>query len=248
MVYFFDGSIESYKLYFASRFADFPSTRHANTSNRLELLLRLFSELLLPIGIIAIVVLVNYCFKNNSPYKTRDTNKSLLFFLLVGLSASLPLMVTFEQRGFYLNTSLPFFALSLAALSSERLTEFENGLALKFKSKIGLKILLNSIIIAGIGFTLWQMGKPKRDVEKLSDLKIISRLVKNGSTICTTSNNWNDWSLHNYFQRFYQISLKDSPTDCNYFICTKEESKTQKPNYKQIELGTLYYNIYSKVK
>lgn len=94
--------LESYKVYFASRFPGFPNTPHANTANRFYLFFELLIELLPPIILsIAIFLFIKWKFRIVIPV-TIEQKRISFFFLLIGLIASIPLMVSFEQRFFTL--------------------------------------------------------------------------------------------------------------------------------------------------
>lgn len=229
---------ESYTLYFKSRFPNFPNTPHSNTGNRLRLLVTLSKELLLPAAVVLILAAIAY-FK--SKVVAIQKSNSALFFLLVGFSASLPIMVSYEQRGFYLNTAMPYFALALALVFNSA----NNALNGIIKPKITQYSLI-TIAIVGIGITVFMAGKPKRDADKLADVQVLKLLSGNNTIIYTNLSLWNDWSFHNYLQRFGQISLSLDSVTSPYFVIPKTEKQTPPPGYTLVDAPTKYINVYKK--
>jgi hypothetical protein len=172
--------------------------------------------------------------------------QNALFFLLIGISASLPLMVTFEQRGFYLNTSLPYFALALASYSENWLSDFQKSGLISTRIQRRIPVLLISIASLGIIGLLYFSGKPKRDSEQLNDFNIISKMVGKEGKMITTKACWENYTLHNYLQRYCQISLYYACDDCPYMIIPKNEYQSVSPEFQKLTLHTTYFNIYKR--
>lgn len=227
-----------YRQYFESRFPNFPNTPHSNTGNRLLLLSRLAAELLVPAILIAVLSVANY-FRNKKA--SFQKSNSALFFALVALSASLPIMVSYEQRGFYLNTSIPYFALALALWFSPA----NNALNASLKAK-ALHIAFISVAVIGIDLTLFMAGKPKRDADKLADVQTLRTLVGNNTIVYTDTTLWDDWSFHNYLQRYAQISLSlDQPTQ-GYFVVPKSAPQNPPPGFVPLAANTKFVAVYKK--
>lgn len=220
---------ESYVLYFKSRFPNFPNTPHSNTGNRAQLLVNLLQELAMPLGLIAFLAVANYLHKKPE-YISKANQGKAWFFLLVAFSASLPIMVSYEQRGFYLNTSMPYFAMAMA-LAFAPLTGAFEGVSIKFIN--GFKILLLIAFVAGIGLTVVKAGRPKRDGDKLAAVEAIKKICPKGSIIYCNKSLWADWSLHNYLQRFAEIGLsKDEAAEGGFYIKFRTEDEDTIPiNY-----------------
>jgi hypothetical protein len=219
---------ESYVLYFKSRFPNFPNTPHSNTGNRLQLLQNLLQELAMPLGLIAFLAVANYLHKKPN-YISKANMPKAWFFLLVALSASLPIMVSYEQRGFYLNTSMPYFAMAMA-LAFSPLTGAFDGVSHKFIN--GFKTVLLIAFVAGIGLTFAKAGQYKRDTNRLTAIEEIKKLAPKGSIIYCNKSLWSDWSLHNYLQRFAEIGLSynEANRGC-YYIKLKSDKTPVSSNY-----------------
>jgi len=232
---------ESYVLYFKSRFPNFPNTPHSNTGNRLQLLQNLLQELAMPLGLIAFLALANYLHKKPAYISKGNTGKAW-FFLLVALSASLPIMVSYEQRGFYLNTSMPYFAMAIAVAFAP-LTGAFDGISQRFIN--GFKILLLMGFIAGIGLTFAKAGEYKRDADRLTAIKEIKKFAPKGSIIYCNKSLWADWSLHNYLQRFAEIGLsKDEPVPYGLYIQFKTDKTPVPDTYMPHDKGREWVDVY----
>jgi hypothetical protein len=232
---------ESYVLYFKSRFPNFPNTPHSNTGNRLQLLQNLVQELAMPLGLIAFLALANYLHKKPEYISKANTGKAW-FFLLVALSASLPIMVSYEQRGFYLNTSMPYFAMAIAVAFAP-LTRAFDGINHKFLN--AFKAVLVVAFIAGLGLTVIKVGQYKRDADRLSAIAILKKITPKGSIIYCNKSLWADWSLHNYLQRFGEISLSQKePVPYGLYIQLKTDKTPVPDTYMPHDKGCEWVDVY----
>jgi 4-amino-4-deoxy-L-arabinose transferase-like glycosyltransferase len=232
---------ESYVLYFKSRFPNFPNTPHSNTGNRAQLLVNLLQELAMPLGLIAFLAVANYLHKKPD-YISKANKGKAWFFLLVALSASLPIMVSYEQRGFYLNTSMPYFAMAMA-LAFAPLTNAFEGVSHKFIN--GFKILLLIAFVVGIGLTVVKAGRAKRDGDKLAAVEAIKKICPKGSIIYCNKSLWADWSLHNYLQRFGEIGLSyNAPPKGSIYIQLKGDSTFAEGDYYPVKTDSKWVDVY----
>lgn len=221
---------ESYVLYFKSRFPNFPNTPHSNTGNRAQLLINLVQELAMPLGLIAFLALANYLHKKPE-YISKANKSKAWFFLLVALSASLPIMVSYEQRGFYLNTSMPYFAMAMAVAFAPLTNAFE-GINHKFLN--AFKGVLVVAFIAGLALTVVKAGKPKRDADMLHDVYKMKEYLGEGSTVYCNAELWTNWSFHNYLQRFGNISLSRNTASPDSFFVQRRGDKTPAPKIQYL--------------
>ncbi|HEY4798385.1 MAG TPA: glycosyltransferase family 39 protein, partial [Bacteroidia bacterium] len=113
----------------------------STVDSRFYLIGRLGQELL---PSLALSLVLFFIFRKK---KTQAKNyfRHILFFLLIGISASFPLIVTLEQRGFYLVTSLPFFGIAIAIICAPYLSpvvEKINPSAISFRIFRAFTVLL----------------------------------------------------------------------------------------------------------
>jgi 4-amino-4-deoxy-L-arabinose transferase-like glycosyltransferase len=239
-------ALESFKTYFGIRFVNTFNNVGATTGNRFELLIRLINELL-PLAILSLLILILSRKQKSKDLTIKDGTKRILWFILIGLSGSMPLMVTLEQRGFYLVTALPYFALAFALLLAPRLT---NLFALMSGSSLGLKLFKGfsaALLLASIVFVFTSIGETKRDKEMLQDVYTFGKLIPRGEIVSIPTEMWNDWNFQTYMVRHNYISLEVNDTTNNYFLIRKDLPTSLVPEiYHLINDKTAFINVYSK--
>jgi len=239
-------ALESFKTYFGIRFVNTFNNVGATTGNRFELLIRLINELL-PLAILSLLILIISRKQKSKDLTIKDGTKRILWFILIGLSGSMPLMVTLEQRGFYLVTALPYFAIAFALLLASRLT---NLFAKMSESSLGLKLFKgfsSALLLGSIVFVFTCIGKTKRDKEMLQDVYAFGKLIPCGEIVSIPTEMWNDWNFQTYMVRHNYISLEVNDTTNNYFLIRKDlpASLVPKP-YHLLNDKTAFINVYSK--
>ncbi len=237
--YFYEPAFQSYSTYFQSRLVGTFAHKQNTTSFRGTTLINIFEELLMPIGF----CLVFFFFSNVK--KIIISKKSILFFL-IGLSASLPLMVTLEQRRFYITPSIPFFIFSLSLLF---FPFFNEGL-LKLKTMKRHLRLLNifqlGVIIITSCLIFLQVFSPSRDKQLISDLKKLKLTLPQKTILSTQQDVFEVYENHAYFQRYGKFSLID--TLGNNFCIVKKNNKisSQTANYKLQKDTFCLFDLYKK--
>lgn len=223
------------------------SIQHVSTENdRFYLIKQLGLELLSPFILIVILAML-LKLRGFRIQQTPEQKKYMLLFLLIGVSASFPLIVTLEQRRFYLATSLPYFAIALAFIISPALQKWVDTLSVSTKKfrVIGVSSFL--IFAFAISYSLSFFGKTLRDQDKLHDIYALGPIISKDKTILVYPETWDDWGLHNYFVRHYNISLaKDDNDTYTYFLVDKQLNRIPPATYSKINEITLRYDLYKK--
>ncbi len=229
--------------YFSNRFVKTFHNVYATTNNRLEILVRLFTELL-PIILVSVAIKI-FARKQNFNLQSPENKHKIWWLLSVGLSGSLPLAITTEQRGFYLVTSLPYFALAvsvwLAPTLSALLTKLNaNNTSFKIFSYSSIIIL-----IVSVGFCFSQLGNFKRDKAVLTDIYKIGTIIPAGEIVSTSNQTWAEWNIQAYFVRYFYISLDQGTEKRKYFISEKRLPKNLVPiGYQMYPIKTNELNLY----
>ena len=128
--------------------------------NRFYTAYRLISELI-PALIITLTLLVIYKVKSINNKIDSSYNKTIILFIIVGLSGSLPLMLTMVQKGFYFSHSLPYFAIGLALLIAPGLLNLIDRINTE---KTGFKIFRVfslALFTVAIIVSIMQIGKTR---------------------------------------------------------------------------------------
>lgn len=181
----------------------------------------------------------------------RDTRgRTALFLLLIGLSASAPLVASPRIYNFYFNASIPYFAAALAMLCSPVLLGLLHRLndrGLQRMQWAMLLALFASLLVVG-----FSVGKPGPDKVVLGDVAKIGTYVCPETSRCDRSvaicrGLWEDWQLHAYLQRNFGISLFDEnkgslPQGVRFKIAGTNCPETG-PNEVEIDLGLSRYRL-----
>lgn len=211
--------------------------------NRFYILWRLFTELLPQL--ILVIIFFSIAKLKKIKLFSSEQNRQSIFFILVGLSASAPLILTLVQKGFYFVPALPFFAIGLSVLIAPIVSNLIERVDVQTKKYEMLLLLSLSLFIGVITFGIMQKGKSSRKKELLHDIYLIGAVVPKQSIISIPSEMWNEWDLQCNLVRYYNISLETSYNK-NYFIVDKTMGSKILPGYKKIDLGTIRYDFYRR--
>ena len=174
------------------------------TTSHFSILGKLLFHLVIP----AVPLLILWLFMRRRAYdKTTDT-KALFFFILVAMSASVPLMITLEQREFYLTTSLPYYALVISLLS----LPFVRQSMVLIPDSGRIRNLVNTVLIMSgillVALVAINSSRIKREKELVADLYIFKEILPETSTV-SISPELNDWNYYAYFTRYCRVNLDD---------------------------------------
>jgi len=168
---------------------------------------------------------------------SKETFKKFLFWFLIGLSGTLPMMISLKQRDFYLITTLPMYALAFAYIFKPYISEIR--LSLKMKK---ITVFLGIFILAvSIGLSFYFSGKVGRDKVQISDIKTICEQVPEGEIISICPELRTNWSMYGYLQRYGKINAEVS--DKNRILIGETPCYS---SYTEILSGNFRYKIYEK--
>ncbi len=241
--------VDVFKLYFENRLGyTFNGTIRNTTSNRFEIMFRLFTELI-PMFILMLIIYL-FSIKNKAiPINQKTEFPKIIWLLLIGLSGSMPLMVTLEQRGFYLVTTLPLFAIAGAALLANHIGNLVEKINPEGKSYLYAKGITIIILLFSLTFTISKIGETKRDKNLLYDIYNIGKIVPHGDIVNIAGEMCCDYNLREYFIRNFYISSENSDKPHEYYIIRKNLSNIMVPkNYKLYPLETKEIDLYKLVK
>jgi 4-amino-4-deoxy-L-arabinose transferase-like glycosyltransferase len=205
-LYLYLPSREYFQGYFFERLhATFNISGTATTENRFYLLIRLFSELIPVIGLSMIIFLIyRFRIKNTDNDKKKPEFKRAFFFIFTGLTGSLPLMITLEQRGFYLVSSFPFFAMALAIV----IIPYLNDLFLKIKiNRRVFNTILSIALISVLFISAKNIGRIRRHKEMVEDVHKAGNELPAGIDLAVSKDQNDNWSLYLYFKRYFDIDI-----------------------------------------
>ena len=146
-----------------------------------------------------------------SPELRQKRYRNAAFLFAIGLSASLPLLVSPRLNSFYFNPSIPYFAAAAAMISVPVLLSQIHSF-----NEVRLR-QLNLVLLAGLVATILSValaiGKPGLDRNKIEDARKIADHVCPAAGHCqlivvACGSVEEDWQLHAYLERYYRVSLK----------------------------------------
>lgn len=226
--------------YFNTRIVGtFQGNAHDN-HDRFYLLGHLWDNLRLPLAITGLLLII-------LRFRVESWRPALFCFMLA-LAGTFPLLVTLEQRHFYLVTALPWFALGLAMLVAIPLAGWIERIRI---GKILFIVLAAIAILPAIGTlskTISLAGKPREDKEMLNDVSLIGPVAGKFSVIGIPPEMWNEWPLRCYLVRYYHIGLGQGAQPSGYFLCDSALISKVPQGYEKINLPTARYHLFSKTE
>lgn len=208
----------------------------------------------LPAIVLAIVlIIVSKVLKLNTD-RSKSLNKLALFFLIVGLGASLPILTSLKQRSFYIIPSLPYYIIALGLYILPMYT------ALTAKYRMGdktFRIFKMSAIIAGLGLTVYLGSKVNvygRDREVITEVKRIGEVFPNGKPIglCDAQHR-GDFLFLAYVQRYNRMPITHKFYTAEHILVNKQwcgEGTTtllHQMGYTPVDIGLENYDAYKRV-
>lgn len=243
VLYFYKPSNEYFKNYYFTRLVNtFQNPGASTTENRFYLVYRLLMELLTPLLISILFLAIATVKKLN---RKVEHSRIALFFFLLALAGTLPLLITSEQRRFYLVPTFPFYALAFSITILYTIDYFIKKVKTK---KLALIVNIVSIITftSMIILTWTTFNVPKRDAILIHDIKLIGEAIPNGSNISIDPELYSSWSLHLYFQRLYNISLDPNiPAKQVYYLIRKNENQVPLI-FSETDLDLIDYKLLRK--
>lgn len=218
----------------------------ATASYREQIIVRFFSELLPGFAVFLLVAIyfkIRFRYNFSLLWKNMRSNPAGWWMILISLSASMPMALTLEQRGFYLTPAFPFAVLGLTFM----MRRYFYVLLAKLFSR-GEKVLKFSgaaLVVLSFVFFVGFKGDYKRDEGMLKDIDKLVTLVSKGEVIGIDQSTWNTFSLHSYLNKRNDNSLLASDTT-RIFIQEKENKAPIPANYKRIDLFTESIDIYER--
>jgi 4-amino-4-deoxy-L-arabinose transferase-like glycosyltransferase len=190
----------------------------------LTILKALGEGVVLPIMAVAgLIIAATRQFVRPSPHQRAHAGA----MLLVGLSGSLPIVVSAKQAGHYLVPSVPFFALAAASLLIPTAREGVERVAARHLSGAA-GVATSALLLGAVSLSYWSgLG---RDRQRLANLERLATVMPRGATIGICPE-WNgDWGLHAWFERRFVVSLDAAAwTSHSWFLRAGERPRPDCP-------------------
>jgi len=214
---------------------------------------QLISQLGIDLSAIVFVSII-IMFIGKIKFETLKTSRMFWLFLLIGLSASLPLEISPRQHSYYIFPSLPYFAIALSLLFANSIKQVVH----KFGSYKLIKSLNFLLIIALIGISYVKIDEYKRHKNFYKDFIEANVNLEQNATIFACSNNaddkynfFNNTELSGNLQRYYKASLIENNINELYYLTTTRshvDCKVDSEKYKYIgPVKASYYLLYKRI-
>ena len=204
----------------------------AVSAHRYDIMTRLFYEL---IPMLALALIFGFIGKGKS---TRHIQwKQVYFFILVGLSASVPIMLSPKQSGYYVVPSIPYFALGIALILAPIIQQLIAKRDVHSKGWKTFQWVSITICLAAFVFVFVRPVKYARHQERIVAAETFSPHLPKGTTIGVCPSIRGDYPMHSYMYRVNYVSL-DANEGYNYYLsdgtCIPEGYETLKSSGKYI--------------
>jgi 4-amino-4-deoxy-L-arabinose transferase-like glycosyltransferase len=208
--FYYEPAHRSFEAYFASRFGKTFSGILNTSDSRFFLLNALVQQLIVPLLMCLVLLFV---FRKRIPFgRGWKTHRGLILFLLCcGFSGILPLLVTYEQRAFYLVTGLPFLALAAGVWLIPQVRELRYETQMRGGLRGAIRFSGICLLLAAVVLTIAFAGKPKRDADFIHDINLIAQESGKNKTVVVDDKLYNNWGMTNYAMRFHQLAFTTSP-------------------------------------
>lgn len=212
---------------------------------RLEILWRLFTEM---IPVLLIVAIIWFVLKFRNQTSNLLKNRQLIFiFLLLGLAGSVPLTLTMVQKGWYLVPSFPYFAIAFALMISPWVSLQISKINVKSKAFSRFKLISLTLFLGVLVFTAMQKGKISRENDTLLDVYTIGKVVPRFSVISVPKDQYDeyDFVLQGFLVRYFNISIDPNPSHAYYL--QRIDTKSSVPEgFQKTNLTLNKYELYKK--
>ena len=161
-------------------------------------------------------------------------------FIFLAFSATLPMMISPKQLGFYIVPALPLFAIAAALLLLPIIVFLRQK-----QTELSYLFLSLQCFIIGCFIAFYvNLGTINRNKELLNDVFLIQKNIAPHTVVRLQTELYNTWNLHGYLYRFAYINLIcDDSHAYRYWLIKKNDSLNLK-NYQKINLNTQLYDIY----
>ena len=212
--------------------------------NRFFILKRFVQEILPALGVIILLLIINGKKGLSAVTKKSENQKHALFFLLIGLSATLPLIISPKQHDYYMVPALPFFVLALTAISYPLVEHMLQKLSQKRKATTIINMVLIGAIAMVTVFSIATKDQLFRDKQTIRDVKKIQEYTGSNIHILVKKELIHDYILGAYLQRYYQITPQFTPDTPDWYITN--EKNYQSERWSKINDDFSRYYLYKK--
>jgi 4-amino-4-deoxy-L-arabinose transferase-like glycosyltransferase len=175
----------------------------------------------------------------------NSKKRTALAFILIGLSASIPIALSAKQHKYYLLPSLPMFAIGFACLILPSIRVLNEKLNIVWNKTVDSisKSACALIIVVCLFLCFKNRNGYVRDEKLLTDLEKIQPLIKSERVIRADWSLYGEWSLRGYLNRMYdkKICMPDEMVITNFYMTQSNKWGDKLPeNSEKIFSGEIF--------
>lgn len=218
---------------------------------RFALLVELAIQLLPSIGIALILYLIAR-FTKSQPVQGASKRNQAFFFLLVGISGSIPIMLSIKQRSFYLIPSFPYYAMALAAIVYPYFIALTNKRNASIKTWRIYRVVSLVAVVVILGYLVSKVGDIGRDKELITDIQKLSQVFPKRQTVGICFEGDKDYAFLAYAERYHEMEVTHSFFNAKYVLINKDicganfAGSLKNLGFKQLESPADRYLIYQR--
>jgi hypothetical protein len=137
----------------------------------------------------------------------------IVFFVLLGMASTLPIMISTKQSEIYLIPGLPMIAFALAIYLSPLVSKYE----IIIRRPEVIQFLIVTIIM-GVVWSVYHFGSYRRDADLIRDIEKLESTIGSGHQIGVDSFKMKNFIYHTYMQRIGKFELTEYATKPKYLI------------------------------
>lgn len=241
--YFSPDSLDFWKGFWKNQVVLSLKSQRSPGDTHFYLVERWAAELAVPVAIAMVFMALT-----RVPFRQIRFNRPALFFLLIGLSSSLPFLISTRQHSRYIFPSYPFYVLSLAFFTESIGFKIQSLLSEKKKIRRVTGMIAVVFLLAGISGMLYKKDHVRSRAFYndfyLQDIQLPERIT---ISACQETMIRDEW-LFVDMQRFYKISL--TPKMGNEYLIVDKNSECNVPQgYQKVHRQpTIKYILYKKYR
>lgn len=201
---------------------------------------------LLPLLVAAIVSF--FFFRSKNKKENTVHFSTALPFIMIGFSASLPILLSNRQHHYYLLPSLPLFAIGFAIVVLPSAKWLLSKIESVWNGQLQSAIQIICVALIGLaGFlSVNNIGTYVRDENLLKDIEAIQPIVKGEKLLNTDSGFFHEWPLRGYLKRNYdqKICMPHEKAPTNFYLTEPGSRSTNLPEAAQKVYGGKTFDLY----
>ena len=239
-------------LYFCTQYVDIQllrslkGEREAYDSGGQFLLLERLLQELIPMFLAAfLAIIVSYLQSKKVFFQAK---KEILLFILIGLSASLPMLISPKQHSYYLVPCFVYFSLAVSLFIVPYFTEIEKCFSNK-KSKYIRQVFIAFsfiLLITSILYTVKNKNTYSRDELILQDIHILEKKFPVFTSFGLSADYCSEYFIGAYLQRYGNFDADCDNQKAALFLSRANQNLENSNYIKDESLGLKYFILWRK--